>query len=339
MLLHVAVPGLLWPQDSIAQITRDLALPALHALLGRGRHARRSALPFEYWLCDVFGVKNENEEFPIGALRLLGDGGAPGNDVWLCADPSHLRFARDTLALDAAGPDLNAGEAAQLAAALNAHLSDVDDDFGELFAPHPRRWYLRVKRQPRIVTQPPSALAGRTLEPFLPRGEDARDWRRFINETQVLLHNHPVNAAREAAGRPTANSLWPWGAGVLPSVISAPAAHLHADHPLALGLARRAGMPASCVPARAGDAAPRSLIVLDTLDLAAQSLDATAWRAGAMELEARWFAPMLTALKAGRLRGLRLTALGDDGIVDIVLNRRDPWRFWRRPRALAGLRA
>ncbi|MCZ7655242.1 MAG: hypothetical protein M5R42_14705 [Rhodocyclaceae bacterium] len=54
-------------------------------------------------------------------------------------------------------------------------------------------------------------MTGRTIEPFLPQGDDAREWRRFINEAQVLLHNHPINMAREAEGRPTVNSLWPWG--------------------------------------------------------------------------------------------------------------------------------
>lgn len=341
-MFHIVVPGLLWPKDSIAEVTRGLELPALHALLGRGRRVRRPAQPLERWLCEAFAV--EADELPIGALRLLGEGGDPGDDAWLCADPVHLRFSRDTLVIDAAGPDLAADEAEQLAAALNAHLAD----FGEFLAPHPRRWYLRTKRAPRIVTHSPAAVAGRTLEPFLPQGEDARDWRRLINETQVLLHNHPLNAAREAAGRPTANSLWPWGAGRLPAAARTPAPHLHADHPhpkgtsfgaLALGLAKLAGVPAAPVPQKAGDAVPHSLTLLETLGEAAQGLDAAAWRAGLAELEARWFAPALAALKARRLHGLRLTALGDDAVVDLTLDAGDLWQFWRRPKTLADLLA
>ncbi|GIK24423.1 MAG: hypothetical protein BroJett006_06690 [Betaproteobacteria bacterium] len=333
-MIHLVVPGLLWPKDSIAEVTRGLELPALHALLGRGRRARRPAVSAERWLCEAFGVAGEElRELPIGALRLLGEGHDPGGDAWLCADPVHLRFSRNTLVVDAAGPDLAMDEAAQLAAALNAHLAD----FGEFLAPHPQRWYLRTKRTPRIVTHSPAAVAGRTLEPFLPRGEDARDWRRLINEAQVLLHNHPVNTAREAAGRPTANSLWPWGAGALPGAARAPAPHVQADHPQARGLAKLAGVPAAPVPERFDSAVSQGLTFLDVLAEAAQGLDATAWRSGLEELEARWFAPSLAALKARRTHGLRLTALGDDAVVDVTLDAGDLWRFWLRPKTLADL--
>lgn len=332
MLLHIVVPGLLWPRDSIADVTRGLELPALQAFLGRGRRARRPARPVERWLCEAFGV--QGDELPIGALRLLGEGRDPGRDAWLCADPVHLRFSRNTLVVAGGGePDLTRQEADQLVADLNAHLAD----FGEFLAPHPQRWYLRAKRAPRIATHSLAAVAGRTLEPFLPQGGDARDWRRLINEAQVLLHNHAVNAAREVAGRPTANSLWPWGAGPLPTAAAAPAPQLHADQPLALGLARLAGMAAAPLPAGAGDAVPHSLTFLDSLGAAAQGLDAAAWRAGLADLEARWFAPMLAALKARRTHGLRLTALGDEAVVDVTLDAGDLWRFWRRPKTLADL--
>lgn len=330
-MIHLVVPGLLWPKDSINEVSRGLALPALDTLLGRGRRVRRPALPFERWLCEAFGV--EGEEISCGALRLLGEGRDPGSDAWMCADPAYLRFSRNTLVIDAAGPGLATDEAEQLVAALNAHLGE----YGEFLAPHPRRWYLRARRVPRIATHSLSAVTGRTLEPFLPQGEDARDWRRLINEAQVLLHNHPLNVAREAAGRPMANSLWPWGAGPLPAGAIAPAKHVHADQPLARGLAKLAGVSASATPARADDAVPHSLTLLETLGEAAQGLDAAAWRSGLAELEARWFAPALSALKARRAHGLRLTALGDDAVADIMLDAGDLWQFWRRPKTLADL--
>lgn len=329
-MIHLVVPGLLWPKDSVAEVTRGLDLPALHTLLGRGRRARRPALPFERWLCEAFGV--QAEELPVGALRLLGEGRDPGADAWLCADPVHLRFARDTLVIGGA-PELAQDDADALLFVLNAHLGE----FGEFLAPHPQRWYLRARRAPHLLTLSPAAVAGRTLEPFLPQGEDARDWRRLINEAQVLLHNHPLNAAREAAGRATANSLWPWGAGPLPAAATAPAPRVHADHPLALGLAKLAGVPAGPLPGRFDDAVAQGLTFLEALGEAAQSLDAAAWRSGLAELESRWFAPLLAALKARRTHGLRLTALGDDAVVDVTLDAGDLWQFWRRPKALAAI--
>ena len=331
-MIHRVVPGLLWPKDSIRDVTQGLELPALGALLGRGRREQGPALAFERWQCEAFGV--QAEELPIGALRLLGEGIDPGRDAWLCADPVHLRFSRNTLVVAGGGePDLSRQEADQLLAEMNAHLAG----FGEFFAPHPQRWYLRLKRTPRIVTQPRSAVTGRTLEPFLPQGDEARDWRHLINEAQVLLHNHPLNTAREAAGQPMANSLWPWGAGYLPAGAVAPARQVYAGQPLAHGLAKLAGMPAALVPERYDSTVVQGLTILDALAESAQGLDAAAWRSGLEELEARWFAPSLAALKARRIHGLRLTALGDDAVVDVTLDAGDLWQFWRRPKTLADL--
>lgn len=45
----------------------------------------------------------------------------------------------------------------------------------------------------------------------------SRDWRRFVNEIQMLYFNHPVNLERQRQGLPTINSLWPLG-GMSPSV-------------------------------------------------------------------------------------------------------------------------
>ncbi len=329
MQLHIVVPGLLWPKDSINEITHGLRLPALATLLGRGRSERLPALPLEHWLGNAFGVLAG--EKPFGALRLLGEGLDSRKDAWLCADPVHLRFSRDTLVVGGAAElGLAQAEADQLATELNAQLGA----FGELIAPHPQRWYLRLKRPAQLATHALSTVTGRTIEPFLPQGDDAREWRRFINEAQVLLHNHPVNATREAEGRPTANSLWLWGAGALPPGAVAPAAHVHAGHALALGLAKLAGVTASPVPAQPEDAVPQSLTLLEGLGEAAQSLDAQAWRAGLADMEARWFAPLLAALQARRISGIRLTALGDEATFDVTMGANDMWKRWRRPKSL-----
>jgi hypothetical protein len=328
-MIHLVVPGLLWPKDAIAELTRGLDLPALRTLLGRARCVRRPAQPAEHWLCEVFGVSGAAP--PIGALRLLGEGLDPGSDTWLCVDPVHLRIARDTVRIDAAGPRLDAEQAQRLAAALNAELAE----FGEFLAPHPRRWYLRAKHAPHLATPPPSAIAGRTLAPFLPQGDAARHWRRLINEAQVLLHNHPLDGTQEEDA--PANGLWPWGAGRLPAAACAPAPRVFADHPLARGLARLAAVPVLPVPDRYEGAVAPALTFLETLDEAAQRLDEAAWRDGLARLETDWFAPLLAALKARRLQRLRLTALGDDALVDVTLEAGDLWRFWLRPKTLADL--
>ena len=328
--LHLVLPGLLWPKDSLREAARDLKTPALATLFGRGRIARQPAMPLEHWLCRAFGIASE--EPPCGALRLSGEGIDPGTDAWICADPVHLRFARGTLIVGSPGElALSQEEAAQLVAALNEHLADL----GEFIAPQPDRWALRLKQAAQIATHPLSSVIGRPVEAFLPRGRDAQEWRRILNEAQVLLHNHPLNAAREEAGKPAANSLWPWGAGALPASAAAPAVPVFSSAPLARGLAQLAGVPCHAVPQ--GRIAESGFILLEALAEAAQSLDLHAWRAGIAELEQRWFQPLLAALKSGRLKQLRLTALGDEGLVELDVEAGDLWKFWHRPKRLEAL--
>ena len=85
------------------------------------------------------------------------------------------------------------------AQALGATLADYFA--GEdclLFTPHPQRWYLRIEKAPDLQTLSPAACAGTLHESALPGGGDGAHWRRVITEVQMLLHSHPVNAAREA---------------------------------------------------------------------------------------------------------------------------------------------
>ncbi len=61
----------------------------------------------------------------------------------------------------------------------------------------------------------------RSINSHLPRGDDALAWHRVMNEAQMIMHAHPVTAAREARGAPPANSIWLWGGGTLPRRIAA----------------------------------------------------------------------------------------------------------------------
>src|SRR5574340_1257270 len=219
MRLHLVVPGLLWPRETAAQTARGLRLPALGTLIGRAGATAHAPLSFAAWLAHAFGI--DTPDPPYAALRVAAAAIDPGDDWWICIDPIHLRFARDTLVVGSADElDLAADEGQALVAALNEHFPDL----GEFIVTGNERWALRLKRPARIVTHPLEFVRGRQWHPFLPTGDDARDWIRTLNEMQMLLHAQPVNTTREARGRPTANSVWAWGAGKQPARLSAPAA-------------------------------------------------------------------------------------------------------------------
>ena len=62
-----------------------------------------------------------------------------------------------------------------------------------------------------------SALVSRTaVNAWWDQDHATRDWRRFVNELQMLYFDHPVNQQRQSQGLAAVNSLWPLG-GLAPS--------------------------------------------------------------------------------------------------------------------------
>lgn len=86
----------------------------------------------------------------------------------------------------------------------------------EGFAVHwgaPERWYLE---HPMLATVPTASLqrvVGRNIDAWLGSGPALRLLRRLQNEVQMLLHEHPLNEARESRGQLPVNSVWISGTG------------------------------------------------------------------------------------------------------------------------------
>jgi hypothetical protein len=122
----------------------------------------------------------------------------------------------------------------------------------------------------------------------------------MMNELQMLLHDHPVNIAREARGEPAINSLWFWGGGKLPGTLTPQLNALYSDHPLAMGLAQHAGVPRHAVPADASELLANMphgqvVVLLDGLEWPAHYNDIEGWLDELQQLERAWFAPVLEA--------------------------------------------
>lgn len=343
MQIHLVIPGLLWPGASLTNPASSLELPALARLLGLGQRRVRDFEPLDRQLVRILGLApaaDAEAPLPLAALRRLGEtsGVAEGADAdagWICADPVNLSFAREHLLLnDFPADELTGAEVDALIETLN----DVFQDLGRFEACTSTRWYLRLAKPTSARLFPLHDVIGRPIRHFLPEGDDARLWQRTMNEAQVLLHNHPVNQAREAAGRRPANSLWFWGAGTLaPNSVSPPPA-VQSFEPLARGLAR-AGKVEPTAPDAASALRQDTAIVLDTLLPAARQLDLDAWHANLAIVERDWFAPLATALRDRRLQTLTLTAPGDRSTVELEVRCGDRWKFWRRPIAFEALLA
>jgi hypothetical protein len=246
------------------------------------------------------------------AITRMAEADAPGDGLWVRADPAHVRP-------DIAGARLLAvgelGLSVEAASTLCRALAPLFGDLGmQLSAPHPDRWYLRLPDgAPTPLLAPPWRALGEDLRAHLPQGPDAARWRRLQSEAQILLHSHPLNAERAAAGLPAVNSLWFWGAGVRPLRVEARIDRLASEDPLLRALAGAAGIAVDRTVL--ADAAGRVLVDLRPLR-------------DARLLESQWIAPAWDGLRRGRIGGLQV--LFADGAA-WALSRAAAFAFWRRP--------
>jgi len=333
-MLTLIVPGLIWTRQALADLTYDLPLPAFSTLLGRGRLRRRPPQGTATILTEISGL---SAPLPAAALRWFALQEHPGEADWLCLDPVQLRVQERSLIVDDPQRlELSGEEAAALAVSLAPTLAAL----GQLAVISPHAWNLRLSAGAPAFQALPEA-AGRSVS-ALPLDPAYGPWRHAINEAQMILHTHPVNQARAAAGRPVVNSLWPWGGGRLPTRDNRADAGRHgalwSDDPIAQGIARLLEIESDMLPAGFGTSTARNpLAIHHALEQPARSGDALAWREQLERLEADWLVPALAALRSGRLDALRLLAPGDLAAAELNVSRHDLWKFWRKPRALTEL--
>ena len=342
--VHLVIPDLFLPKDFAAEVCAGLHLIALEKLLGRGAStqplvpsavegsARTDGLGFslENLLCEMFGVPGTGDA-PIAPISAAFDGLGAG--CWLRADPVHLRLQRDQMLL-LPGGEINAHEAAQMCASLNEHFAGQGMEF---FAPHPQRWYVRLASLPRIRTRPLSQMIGGDVRHALPSGEDAPRWHQVFNEIQMLLFTHPVNAAREARGALTINSVWLWGNGQVVLPLQKTYDRVSSDDVLAEMFAAAAGIPFAKWTAQWRDSEnnAKQLLAWTGLRSALQSGDLVAWRTALQDFENGYAQPLWQALRGGKIAQLQIDILGSDHIRRVRLTRNDTWAVWRRIRRLA----
>ena len=327
--MQLIVPHLFPPARLLEAAAQDLRLPAFETLLARGRLAACAADGVEAEVCAGLGIARQ-QDYPIAPITLQYDSDEPGPYYWLRADPVHLRVMRDRIVL------ADSSELGLAQAEADAMVRSIGEHFGAAFSPqplHPARWYLRLDQAPRLRTTPVSLAVGCDIDPLLPQGDDAMQFRTQLNELQMLLFEHPVNQAREARGVLPVNSLWLWGGGRLPSAQQSDVAIYSCDAEVT-ALARFGGVqPAALPDIFAADLiASNSLIVLDQLKEAGQYGDALGWRAAISVLERDWFAPLLACLHR-RPATARLVDPVHGRALD--LNRLDSWKIWHRPRPLS----
>jgi hypothetical protein len=170
---------------------------------------------------------------------------------------------------------------------------------------------------------------GRNIDRLLPTGQDGKTWQALFNETQMLLHEHPVNVEREQQGELPVNSLWFWGGGTLPASVS-PYDVVFGQSPLLKGLCRQAGVVMQPVPWQLAETDGERLLA----ELG-EPVPTDHWRESLCEQERTWFRPITQALRAGHLSELRIVTVQPARSRQWICRPSDAWKFWRRRRSFA----
>lgn len=326
--IDLVLPGLIPP----AGIEPARPVPLLETLLARADRLSLGHADSDSLLLSLFRHPEPENHAVAPYTRLVDLPGVAGAH-WMRADPVSLRAdLTDILLFDSSAFDLSGDEADRLLADLNRFFHE--EPWELLRGAEPRRWYLRLQEPPAIETTPLAQVHGRAIGQALPQGAAASYWHRIANETQMLLHQHPLNQSREEQGLAPINGLWFWGNGQLQS-LRADYQRVCADDPLSRGLACHAGVELSALKDFSALALPARdesvLLVSWQLQQALAALDPPAWQIALEALMATGLEAAIRAWKGGRLEALNLYT----GSGCFHSGRVTRWRLWRRDRPLS----
>jgi len=191
-----------------------------------------------------------------GLIKTVPDELTPGSEAAICSvlgyDPRIYCTGRGPLEAPARGLKLGANDACyrcNIITEENNNIADysaghitteesaqlitaVDQILGrkgkiEFYPGLDYRHFLILRNFPNpelIVCTPPHDATGVAFSAVMPKAKSpqaentSRVLRDLINYSRDILRSHPVNIAREKAGKKPGNLIWPWGGGKKPSM-------------------------------------------------------------------------------------------------------------------------
>jgi len=339
MHLTLVVAGLLDIPESVLA-DADAGAPALTRLLTAAEPPsvdREGAIGVT---CTALGIAKQRD-WPVAPWLAHGAGIEATARYWLCAEPATFEVGRGDVRLSDIVHDLAASETTALLSSLNAHFSSDGIRFE---APDAVHWLVGAEAPQSLSTLPPERALGRALLGHLPEGPDAGRWRAWHNEIQMLFFEHPVNVAREAAGRAVVNSVWLWGGGAaVAERTRARIAALYANAWRWRELARATNVASARVPASFDalhdPSSPSPALVWLDPRTAAEPQQRGSWF---VALDRDWAAPARRALHSGTIGQLDIVVAGRSTALRFAARRPSlarRLRTWRSPPRLSTLLA
>lgn len=327
-MLEIVLPFGLPPDELAKDLIASLRTPALARLLACARaHGSREfdgfnrSLPHEQLLDETFGPALRN------AAGLLQNIDPARTGYWFILHPVHLHIARDHLVLtDTRQLPLTDEESR----ALFASAAPVFQESGmTLLYGDGRRWLLQADAWSDMQTATLDAACGHNVEIWMPKGSQARAWRKLQNEVQMTWFEQEVNLARLTRGLPVVNSLWladgaqidaPASVSTQSGAISAPGSSAKTDLQLLLASSQNTGQWA--LPEQSSNC----MLYADTLIGPALGGDWSDWLNAMQALDQQWFAPLLAASRLP----LRLTLGHNHALREFSCNKLGLLQFWRK---------
>jgi hypothetical protein len=347
--ISLVLPFALPAPEFASDLVRALEAPALAALLSRSSarafrplEATARVLPHELWIARALGLAHGTAP-GIAASAMRGYGLDPLDGTWFVVNPGHIQIAHSHLMLDDTRQlDLREDESRALFDSARACCEEAGHS---LLYGAPDTWFLRADDWDAIHTSSPDAAVGMNLTDWVPSGAQSRAFRKLQNEVQVSWYTHPVNAAREARGQAPVNAIWPWGGASVAAehaqmlvaraagkLAPRPAVSTYAAPGWLTALAEQRLESLSGIAGQlAGGGEGGRLLAVGNVAAAAIAADWHGWLQQMHSLEEALFAPLLAAVKQGRIKTLRLVLSHRDGHLDTTTTPMAQRKFWRRP--------
>lgn len=220
--MHLLLPFSAAPAAAPAEAAarRALRLPnlqrGLSLLQPTVRHEGETSslnLPHEHALAVLNGWPDVDGLLPFAAAQAAQAGLAAGGDAaaWGLLTPTHWQLGREQInLLDPAQLHLDESESRGLLQAVR----ELFESLGwALHWVEPLRWYASHEALAELPTASLDRVIGQPIDGWLPARKAGAAVRRLQSEVQMLLHEHPINEAREARGDLPVNAFWLSGTG------------------------------------------------------------------------------------------------------------------------------
>jgi 2,3-bisphosphoglycerate-independent phosphoglycerate mutase len=203
--------------------------PNMDSIAARGRSGLIKNVPDEMApgsetaICSVLGYDPRIYCTGRGPLE------APSRNINLAENDAAYRCnlitEKDGAILDYSAGHISTDEAAQLIAAMKKAFDKPNQI--EFYSGLDYRHFLILRNFPhpeQIQCIPPHDAAGVKVSQVMPKAKvpqaenAAKMLRDLIEGSREILRSHPVNVAREKAGKNPGNLIWPWGGGKKPSM-------------------------------------------------------------------------------------------------------------------------